>query len=868
MLQHLVEHALANVWCNPSQDNQLVFAPKRISKKRGDSIATKILHRSVPLPERSKTYHVFQIGQMDPRMAGLFIKGNGYNADRWFNMSDAVNKRNTEVTVYNAAGICYPRFKSFFMYTKERALVFALEEDSRIPIDLSKETIYFRLYTNAYFQTGKGLQTNYQLRTVGLVPDSDSTIMFLQAQVTSLKQQPGVVRSYVNGVLVDDINLVTCKKGDCVEFVYDSSVKAVATYKLPQMHNFRSELDSCNKLLVRNTRGQVATIDYQDDLEVFITNGKSANFFKALYLNRNLAKNHRMITHCDYALSTDACTSIANELATLLKEPGLDTSEYEVLVHVREGGYDRALVHDNDRLFELYKLPSGMVTQALTGGHISMPMWTAAKLEKSAYTELMRVQGQDVNIDLVERAYGYNSIAKVLADTPSKLKLYSGQWSAELAPSLREESTVYEYDEAGHLLNIIAHRRDPTYNSHSYEARLIEVIGAVGTQFSAVVFGHDNLVFDDNYDYRVYCCGFGGGVADNIWIDITGARGISFEVNAGTLTSKLDTAKTFLMVRTDKTFVQNTQMLRANRGTFSFDITEMVDKGDGLKSHLMTIPGAQIDVWINGKSGVQGVDYIVEFPKVYLTSRRHIAQPCSTMVQNVVYRVLGFCNDQLQFDCTEDIGWVSHEALSNNKRFDLRDDKVLRIVVGGACMHRQDLKFYEDYPGAKALSDLNGLPYEIKDLMLPIGRFTDTNVYELKKRSLCIDKTVTMYMSDKFKTDTPDTVYAVGDLYPLVSPFISRLVDDITTGSLRLSPTMSMTKMDVLAVCKPYEYLLKWDPVSLKNQQDERFSYVCPHFGDSVIDLSVFEYRFIAKVVEVYTENRVKISHFLRYKNI
>ena len=867
MLQYLVEHALANVWCNPSQDNQLVFAPKRISKKRGDTIATKILHRSVLLPERSKTYHVFQIGQMDPRMAGLFIKGNGYNADRWFSMADAINKRNTEVTIYNAAGVCYPRFKSFFMYTKERVLVFALEEDSRVSLDLARDTMYFRLYTNAYFQTGKGIQSSLQMRTVGLVPDSDATIMFLQAQVANMRKLQGATRCYVNGVLVNDINLVTCKKGDCAEYVYDSSVKTVASYKLSQMHNFHSSLDSCNKLLVRNTRGRVPEIDYQDDIDVFISNGRTGNFFKALYLNRNLAKNHRMVTHCDYSVSSDACVFIAQELAQLVNQPGLDTSDYELHVHIRDGGYDRSLMFDNERLFELYKLPQGMITQALTGGHISMPMWSAGELEKCAYTELMRAPAEQVNMDLVERAYGYNSIAKVLGDTPSKLELYSGQWSADLAASLRQDSTVYEYDEKGHLLDIVAHNRDPSYNSHRTDARLIEVIGAVGTQHSAVVFGHTNLNVDTNYDYRVYCCGYTSAGPDNIWMDISTAEGVSFDIIGGVLISKLDTSKTMLMVRSDKTFVQDTITRKVVRGTISFDITEIVDKGDGLKTHCMVVPGAQIDVWLNGKSCVQGVDYIVEFPTIHITSKRHVLQPSTTQSQSITYRVLGFCNDRLQFDCTEDIGWVSHEALSNNDRFDLRDDKVLRIVVGGSCMHRQDLKFYEDYPGSKIVSDLNGLPYEIKDLMLPIGRFTDTNVYELKKKSLEIDKVVTSYMSDKFKTDKPDTVYAVGDLYPLVSPFISRIIDDVKTGTLAISPAMTLTKMDILSVCRPYENLLKWDPVSLKNQQDERFTYICPHFSDTTVDLPVFEYRFIVKVVEVYTENRVKLSHFLRYIN-
>ena len=50
MHEYLVNHALENVWCSPTQDNQLVFAPKRVTPARGALNYATVLGDTLELP--------------------------------------------------------------------------------------------------------------------------------------------------------------------------------------------------------------------------------------------------------------------------------------------------------------------------------------------------------------------------------------------------------------------------------------------------------------------------------------------------------------------------------------------------------------------------------------------------------------------------------------------------------------------------------------------------------------------------------------------------------------------------------------------------------------------------------------------------
>lgn len=855
MTDFLVEHALRNVWCSPGQDNQLIFAPKRISRHGGAFGYTKIVFRSIPLPLRSKYYHVYQIGQISPKLIGLFDPDRTWAPERWYMFSDAINRRSVEITVYNADGVCFPRYKAHFMFTRERALIFAFESDPLIPINFDEDQIFVRLYTNAYYQTGMGRDLDLQMQTVGFEPGSISSIMYLQTQIAALRQRPGIVKCWKNGILVNDFTLANCGIGDRLEWVYDSSVKRVVTFPIKDLPSFHSTLDKAQKYLLHYTKGlDERTIDYQDDIDLFVQTPAGLG----LYVNRNQPSHHRMLTHRDYSVQTDAVTQVSSKLNQLYQV----TDDLILTMHIREGGYRRELIKDHQRIFELYKLSDKSIVEAMIGVDSTVSYWTCDGLESSGYTLLMRSAADDVDVSMVESAYGYNTICKLVGDTPTALGPVG---SFELLPAQVSDSTIYEYDANGLMLGVHRHEYGLMYYKVNPNAQLVEVIPSSGSDTPNVVFGSDLLNFDTACDYRVYRSRKFYGIPNGVWEDITAFEGEYFLIKDGTLFWIDPSDDQFLMVRTDKKFLSRDVSLLGNQGMLNFSLMEMVDKGDGLKDHYCSVPAGQYDIFINGNSAVEGVDFVIEFPVVHITSKRYLKHPVFDIAQDIHYRALGFCDMKLAPQAISERGWVEYGMLSNNLRYDLRDDKVQRIVLNGATVSKDSVSFKEDNPGIFVEAALNGAPYEIKDMMVPIGSFVTSDAMALRQKSLEVDKAISNYLTVKIDQSPPDGPSVIHGLYPLVSPFFAHLIYLLQNDQLLFNTQSTFPASEILAICKPFEGLLKWDPISTRNKQDPRYTYICPHFHDHVRTLKMQQYRFLQRVVYVYAKDVVDLTPFLKF---
>ena len=72
------------------------------------------------------------------------------------------------------------------------------------------------------------------------------------------------------------------------------------------------------------------------------------------------------------------------------------------------------------------------------------------------------------------------------------------------------------------------------------------------------------------------------------------------------------------------------------------------------------------------------------------------------------------------------------------------------------------------------------------------------------------------------------------------------------------------TRQQVLEICKPYEYLLKFDPSQSLRAQDYRYVVVHPHGLDIVLDMPLKEYQFMHQVIEYYAKDVIVLSEKLR----
>ena len=865
MYRYLLDHAITNVWCNGDQDNQLIIAGQRISRPLGELNTFKMMQRTLNLPKKGKYYQVFQIGQVRPHILGLLTRNPEWTIEQWISFSDSINNLKLFVNLYTAKGVELPRFKSHYMFTNDRNLIIAVEQDANFPVNFATEAIYLRVYSNAFYQTLAADAVSDFLYCEGKDIVTEADIIAIQQTYLTYAALPGHVFCYKNGFIVDSLNLVTVAVGDTVEFVYDSSIKRVVTFTVADLSTFTSILDSKIKYLLHHQDIANDTIEYHDDIDVHVYVPLANNRYKGFYYHRNSVDSHRMVTHRDYSISADYLLYIADYLNSVVSETPLDTNTFKVQVKIRHSGYQRPLIYDNSRIFELYKLPHDKILQAMTGVNSTVPEWRAENLENAGYPEIMKAAYPSITMDMIQRGYGYNGISKIVGDTPIKTTLYSGRQRALLPYGLMDNSTVYEYDANGVMLGYHHHVTGLYYEAVDNNTRLIEVISGQGTFTPDVRFGTDNIDLPVYDNYRVYMCYLILGDPNDEWIDITG--GPQYSVVANKLVSNQLEPDQFFMVRTDATFLAYDLNFASVGGNIYFTLSEMENRDATIPENtILPVPLGELDIFLNGKSLIRNLDYIIHFPLVVINNKKYLNQPAGSSIQNIHIRFSGFSSATLELDPIEDYGFIQHGVLSDDSQFDIRDDKVMRITVDGSLVHREDLIFSELHSGVSIVNPINGKPYQIKDIVVPLKQLTDANTYSLRNLSIAVDTRVSDYLTINLPQPSRDAPSAIPERYPVISPFISRIINNLLNDVIDNTLLQTaLTDNDILTICQPFESLLEFDPISVTNRPNPYFVIIHPHHLNNTIDLTIYQYRFLKRVVGLYCDGLIELSPFLTY---
>lgn len=845
----LEAHALSNVWCAPYQDTQAILELARLTPVGGAFNYFKFQNSTVWFPVKKQRFHVYQIGQVNPFLLGIFPTGT------WNTFADACNKENLIVDLYANSGLEMPRSQSWYMVTENQNLIVAVLAQPRININLDTELLFLRVYSNAYYKTQAANDAGAKVYVEGLTPLSSDDILALQNHLATYQSMPGTVYAFVNGLKVSQIDLFTVAVGDVVEFVYDASIYKIVDFKMTDLQSFTSVLDAKAKYLLHYP-GNVNEIDYEDDIDVFVMQPQPSGRWKGLYYHRNAGDSLRMVTHKDYSI-------VPAYINAFCQGQGWDPMACYLRLHIRNGGWERSLVFENNRIEELYKLPDSQIMGAMLGINSNLENWHAATLEASAYTQIMGSLVPVLDKSLVENAYGYNAISKLIGDTPQAVYTKSSQKVVDVPYGLQTKSTGYEYDSNGYLLGWSSHQVGSTYPCAYQDATLVEIIsGTANTQLDEV-YGATTVTLDPMTDYRMYTCPIVAGVPTNQWTDVTGSA--QYAVLNGKLTWLVDPTQFYTLVRGDRYFLGYSLDLTTTDGLLEFTLTHRALRNNRVNNWVMQIPMGELDLWLNGKALVEGVDYFVDFPKVVIVNKTFLIPNPITGTQHVDIRFTGFCNADFTRTPQEDKGFIQYGLLSDNNKFDIRDDKVLRIQVNGAVLDRSQLQFQENTAGVSVPNALNGTPYLVRDIVVPLRGNTTTDTYTMRARSIAIDNAVSDYMTQYFPMPQPQGPDQIEQYYPIFSPFCCKLLYDMNAGLLD-DPRMYQQYADavVYELCKPYEYLLKVDPTQPGLTPDARFVNIHPHNLNTVIPMSIYHYRFLQRAVNLYLNGLVNLASFVQ----
>ena len=888
----LLDYAVENTWCNPEQDRHYNIRAAKISPHIGVINKVKIMGNEIDLPTKADRYHVFYVGNLNPLLLSLLSSSPIWAVKVWKSFASSIETNDVMIDIFTAGGEQIPKFNSFYKFTPDNVFIFCVPVNNKLAMNFhvlsttgtieAGEAIYLRAYRNQYYDD----KINRQL-TDGLIYRSYLNIT--EAQRFQIQnEQIGLHPQYllktislVNGYRVPSVTMGDTKGGDTVEFVFDTSIIEKRRYQISNLKSFHSALDNTYKYLIHDPSLVINDIKFIDDMDVYIgcvyqvrqtrLNGivDIITKDKSYYMGRTRAKNARMVTHRDYSIDYLAVSSISNNLKSDIDSDDsanlvtpLDVKNFYVELIVRDSFPIRHLVKDNNRIFEMYKLPSDKIIDAMVGLRANVDVWKASNLEKSAYTRHMGMYSHELTPTLLQLSFGYNSISQIVGNTPMNTQLYSGQnMVLDIPRQLMYNSTAYEYDVNGYFLGVYNHNAGSSYVCNNPLTKTVEMLSGRGTSRPDVKFGVDDIPVSVGHNTKVYCCSLVAGVPNNNWVDITDTADYSIVGNVLKY-NNLSNPNRYLAVISDKNFLMFETTIIASDGTLSFVLSQEENRNGTYINVPLTIPYGQLDIILNDKhSLIHGIDYTVEFPKVLIHNKKYLKQSANSVMQKVHARFYGFCTTDLQLDPVEDTGFVKHGYLSDDVRYNLRDDKVNRIVVDGRLMKKENIQYGEEGNLTRPLHALNGLPYQIKDIVVPMKDYIPSDTYSLRKISMDIDKSVEDYLSEYMPTQSRGHIFTIVTKHNLYSQYFGKVIDAMAKGFVSESLCASLTRYpDILNHFSSYNELLDKDILNSMPSHYYDFVIIHPHCLSSVVNLGPEQYRVLQVLVSIYGKNMISLA--------
>lgn len=883
---YLIGHYLYNLWGAPYQDNQSIVRPKRITPFGGTRNHVKLVTEDYNLPTKHERYHAYMVGQVSEEVFN-FHYVDWHDRSHWFNMADHCVEHTVVFQFYTEKGITIPLSHIYYTLTREKNLVLIIKEDLKLDWDMNSEDILFRTYDNVlhHYDDQKLPKETIAIQYAKPYRSSDKNPLI--TFYNTYKDKPGRVFTYVNGYLVNDPITVEILEKDVVELIYDSTITKVIEMKVGSVPTFKSKIDQIRKyLFTHNLSYKENLFEYYDDCDFHLCAypNSTPRLYKGVVLHRNSETNIRQVSNCDFSISTNLVKEMMDNHDFINEQ----IANVVFRVYYRKQYGKKTLPFVNNRLHELNKLDYENRLAAMQGMRSNIDEWRADVLEASALARLIVKPKAVCDITEVQEVYGYNAATYYTGKSLHPYETFIddglGGKLVNVPYAYRKYSTIFEYDEGGYLLSW---RRLGDYNQYpvtSPDCRLVEFISGIGTRQPNDSINILDIEIPEDEEFRVYACIKGLEEEPNRWEDVTneegvwawktinGKRGITI---TGT-SSRLLNDYTFT-VRTDRTFLCRTILVPFTKGILSFTLNQHyynVEK-DNVFVRPARVPYGYLDIFLNGKALIEGVDYFVEFPQVYI-----INKSCLDLTkdnQEITYRMMSFAETRPNengegtrlagITVNRQVGYVNNHMLSRNGVWEIFDDKNYLFKVGNGIIDQSKLGFSER--GSlipERVSELEGKPYEIRDIIVPKRLTYTEDTYSFKKKSDILDKKVSDYMGQFFKDKEFSTNPPIEGLYKVYSIILSRIIHDLKRKQYKFPNIESRyTDQEVIQFVESnYKSLFVAEPYFRLDNISMKHVTIHPTYKNEVTTLDYHEVRFLKQIVRIYFRNEIEISHFIR----
>ena len=910
-MEILKRHALSNIWCEPNQDSQNIFQVDRITPQRGVLNKAPVMWSSITLPKQSYSsrffYHVYQIGKLSNIVLNIKM-----TVSKWYSATEICNLNKEVIDVYFDNGCTIPRDLVFLMMLPNGNFIMAIEivpeldfgkediiseETGEVitrPIILDNHNPIIRFYNNGRFYTADFLSSGANVaepikatgKSISFLSDYNSFVNE-KTKIKNSMNGKGKYLYWVNGYIVNEPQVYTTAfNGQYHYYIWDSSIKLIDFIPVKELVSFTSKLDINVRKFVCMLNTDYRTIDYHDDVDFYLIT-RNGNQYKGVLVPRNDIKNVRQLTHNSYSIRSDILHNLSNAHPFLK-----DFDNCQLMAVVRQGGFTRGLIHQSNRINELYRLDRNEILQAISGVNSLVPEWEAANLESSSYVTIMRSKIKDITKPMLKDAYGYNAASLYMEKASHDLGVGDLPTSVNLPLAFTipdayglGHRAVFCYDSSGLLIDyyqdyetvetmlIKKELASVTKHVEVYHGDLSETANVIYTnkQFASVDLAE--------WGFRVYGIPIdatGDVIGD--WFDITDSKYYDYHPNGyvGNNTptivwnnTLLNQYKIYPAIKLNKYVIcQKFKISNFNhyRGYHSATINS-VKSFDGVdRSETPSIAPGQLDVFLNGYSLIQDIDYFIDWPTIYIS--RISNNRDNPIDDEILVRMRGFCDKETMLpNNTRDSGFLQGSIASVDNEFDIRNDRNNRIIVGGKVYSRENIAFAEESNETSTLQD--GLPFAVTDHWGSVETYLNVNSLDYKEKSLAIDRRVEAYLTPRVKTNVPENNFIITERWGVISPFLSSIINSIKNFSFLSDPkdikTGAFNKAEIEVTLANYMHLLKVDPC-IKNPNGDYILYL-PHQYTNPISVTQEQYALLQYLVDEYLNNMVDLTPYLTIGN-
>lgn len=831
----LIKHAEQNVWAKPGLDGQLNVKLSRVSSRHLDRTFLSVHGETISLPTEKDFYAIYNVGFLHAKRGQLNINYH----EGWVPLSTVINRSGAMVFVYDIDGKRQPADLVYVRRLLSDGLVIAIKRDTRY-LDVQKSELYLRVYDHYIKHDNEGGNVNGLSLTTRQPKDSYQVSQLIDFY-NSLRTQEPSLRCFVNGVYREGLKTTTVNIDDVVEFYVDKSIKRVVRIPVSDMRSYMSTLDNMKKYLVHFPKTN--DFDFHDDIDIYVWNGEEGRYY-----NKHFRSSFTQLTHGDFAMS---CKQV-EEYSEVLNSANL-----ELVFFVKKSGFNRKMMFNNYRIHELYRLNDEEIVNVMTGLNSTLPFWRASELEQSDINRLRTCEFRGIDHKLASDAYGYNAALFYSANTPMATEEgVDGRHLAKLPALVEEKSTIYEYDADGRLNGWWEHQQG-LYICRRNDTRIVEGIPGFGGEDLEIVWGADNLLISRYQSYRFYLQRLKDGAPIEEFIDVTDDPD-TVEVGDGfKLTWNYDKERYRSVVLSDNRHLVYEETVSESEGLIQVGVKHKLPDGRRVPCPFKF---ATLEIFLNKRPLVYGIDYLIDWPTITVTNKTHLLPGKD---QEVVVRARVPAKELV----APKTGFVVNGLLSENDHYDIKDDKVNRIIVGGGIVTQDQVKFRED-ESAVVGSVLNGLPYSVDSVAIPAGDLLEGHYDTRRLEALERDKLVEDFLTIHYPRPVLNMEQPLQHRYPLYSPLFNKIITDWQNGDLVIvedDDDYKVTTRQLDEIVDRYDHLLSTDPAYLG--VNDWFVVVDPHWGFGTVEVSALLYTVLERINSRFYSKRVDLNRYLTIRN-